>query len=1457
MIVKVKPPHTNKESLPQKLVRLSKDELLQRDVLGRTILHVIVLCNRYDLLRHLLKNPFIKHIFLFIDYESGWNVLHYVVFYRRMQCLKCLQDYFRSDASGMTFGDLLRCKDRNRLTPMQLIHNNYKDLMLVPTCINETNEFELEKRIRRHRLVNEYDEPTNSWWCDARGGSEVYVFGANNNNNLGVGDTSDRIAPTRLSHKFFKANMTSHIHNFNCLPMPRYKEFRVSKYHSVLITRNRNVYTCGIGSYGRLGHSRGNLANQYNFKLVEDLKAETVAVSNNHTVVLGVDGGVYGWGANNYYQLGVIGPGNESRGGSLVDFPNAFEATPIHINTGELKNGGVLRRNPIKGVSVSKIHSLVYTDYEVYSWGLSIGQMGFSTDSSRTIDFRYKDETYKGQFQSKPKAISFRDEIKLVETCETCTCVITVLNDIHVLYNYQHIKLPKIPVKASDKQFDFFKPAVLTRARQIVKVCFRDLGYIALLMDSGDVLGFDLTKDIKSIKYSSIWKPYNEDMNVVDLDISHDGSIILCTRDGSVFRKNNGSKLRQNSISGTTMTPTFINTVTNTKFKRLDGINKVVKVSCDANFTSFGFIRDSMDALPLKVHLNDFLIDFSHLSCTMMAPEDRKQDQLFKSDHDGGANFYIRDFAYPHDNFDDDNDEMMVDNKSKSLDDILLSSFKSKYDYSKNKPPTSLETYKRWSLASPYVIPVDLTYWEEVFNKASTTSYSGYDCFFEFQDYPTMRIGAHKSVFKVRSVLCKKLFLDQEGSLFDNGHVRLFYDSSDSTLRFESGINLKVFLMLIHYIYTNEVVVLADDSYDHLDISSSENSPEYKALKSDFDNMVYTFQIGVNTSHSSTQLFVEKFGPALLNVEDGDKDLIVKLSDGQIKCHTYILICRSAYFETLFSQRWHEENHNNNNNKTNELGLELENITCLQFETILRYLYGVCDAEVFNTVQSTVGNSFEFANFLLELMEIADQFLLLPLKTLCELALKDMITLDDVLVLTIHSDNLKAKKLFLNCAWILFDNLELLIFELSELSYTLLQKIEEQFEVLSKCRQSSSFDDLIKSKQHWFEDQGMVALFVNDVKGFNEIFMSDKKGYLSFKPLIDIKYDSKTNPPIDVQNKKRRSRKSSTRSSVNALNDLRNSLANDLVLERNHSENAIDDNDFETVVYGRRKSSSLKPIKQTSPPAAAIKLNLVSNIIVSSVGLKLTTSTGSVNLTNSSTPTQSSHDRFPSLGMAWKNGSTLSIGSSSGSPKATEVVAKGTTVVEEQRISETKTAINKKVLLKPIMRISQKQRKKLAQEANDETMASGFNQVPKAAASTPMAPWTAPNGGSGDYREKSVESSSTQRKLSLTLASLPMLGTTSKTTPTPTPTPSLTEIMLEESLRTEQQPVIQKTFLEIQQEEEFNRWWQEEAARVQREMGLNSEPKSTKKKNKKGSNKNHQEGDVKKRSRKPKNVTAK
>lgn len=333
------------------------------------------------------------------------------------------------------------------------------------------------------------------------------MFGSNNNNQLGVGDSTNRSVPSRLAHSAFKSKKEE-ITAQDTYRKPRYKQVALSKNHSLIVTRDGELFSCGIGSRGRLGHGFEDLNNYYRFKKVEFFSDEyetkhvkEVAISNNHSLVLTSDNEVYSWGLNSFKQLGYES-NNNANYNQKKGFLETFEANPTLV-LGDLRKYS----KPIIGISVSKVHSVAYSKNELFFWGLNVGQMGIPASDSN-IEVKLHDTVFKGEIQGTPKMVLLKDDIKCLDTTELCTWLVTDKNDIHVYYNYQHFKLPKVPVKASsDKHFDLFKPTILTQVVKIKKIVSMNHEFCSLLLENGSVMTCTPNiRDIKNTKFTSVWK---------------------------------------------------------------------------------------------------------------------------------------------------------------------------------------------------------------------------------------------------------------------------------------------------------------------------------------------------------------------------------------------------------------------------------------------------------------------------------------------------------------------------------------------------------------------------------------------------------------------------------------------------------------------------------------------------------------------------------------------------------------------------------------------------------------------------------------------------------------------------------------------------------------------------------------------------------------------------------------
>ncbi len=102
-------------------------------------------------------------------------------------------------------------------------------------------------------------------------------------------------------------------------------------YHTVFLTNHGKVYSCGFNSSGQLG--LGNTANQPTPQPISTLDPFTISAidcGNEHTVFLTNDGKVYSCGLNTEYQLGrTVDLANPQTTPSIISTLNSFTSFTI------------------------------------------------------------------------------------------------------------------------------------------------------------------------------------------------------------------------------------------------------------------------------------------------------------------------------------------------------------------------------------------------------------------------------------------------------------------------------------------------------------------------------------------------------------------------------------------------------------------------------------------------------------------------------------------------------------------------------------------------------------------------------------------------------------------------------------------------------------------------------------------------------------------------------------------------------------------------------------------------------------------------------------------------------------------------------------------------------------------------------------------------------------------------
>ncbi|XP_010902790.2 inhibitor of Bruton tyrosine kinase isoform X2 [Esox lucius] len=326
-----------------------------RDAFGRTALHLAASLGKKALLDWLLES---KSADLMVkDKESGWTALHRSVFYGHIHCLMSLVKHggnlFTQDKEGLSVLDLTM-KDR----PAHVVFTK--------------------------------TDPT-----------EVYTWGNNANFSLGHGNQESRHHP-EIVDVFARTGVYI-------------KQVVLCKFHSVFLSQKGQVYTCGHGQGGRLGH--GDEQTYLVPRMVEGLMSHhcsQVSAAKDHTVVLTEEGYVYTFGLNTYHQLGLAPPPASSH-------------LPKQVFSKTLKGRTVI------GVAAGRFHTVLWTREAVYSMGLNGGQLGYLLDPNGE-----KCVTTPRQVS----ALHHKDiSIAMVAASNGATVVVTEKGDVYLLADYQCKKL--------------------------------------------------------------------------------------------------------------------------------------------------------------------------------------------------------------------------------------------------------------------------------------------------------------------------------------------------------------------------------------------------------------------------------------------------------------------------------------------------------------------------------------------------------------------------------------------------------------------------------------------------------------------------------------------------------------------------------------------------------------------------------------------------------------------------------------------------------------------------------------------------------------------------------------------------------------------------------------------------------------------------------------------------------
>ncbi|XP_066468568.1 inhibitor of Bruton tyrosine kinase [Tiliqua scincoides] len=505
-----------------------------KDMFGRSALHLASSCGKKGVLDWLAETNEVD--LSAKDKESGWTALHRGIFYGHIDCAWSL----------LKHGVNLYVPDKEGLSALDLV---MKD--------------------RPAHVVFKNTDPT-----------DVYTWGNNINFTLGHGSQQSKHHPELVD--LFPRNGVY------------IKQVVLSKFHSVFLSQKGQVYTCGHGQGGRLGH--GDEQTCLIPRLVESLmvhQCSQVTAAKDHTVVLTEDGYVYTFGLNTFHQLGIVPP-------------------PANCNVPRQVQAKNLKGRMVVGVAAGRFHTVLWTKEAVYTMGLNGGQLGYLLDpngekcvtSPRQVSaLHHKDVT-----------------ISFVTASDGATVCVTERGDIYLLTEYQCKKI-------ASKQLNLKKVLVTGGyleyrvAPQHLKENEGQRTSILALDQAGRVFCW---KSTNSPMKQCRWV-YGRQVYMSDISLNRN-EMMFVTQDGEAFRgkwMDANRNLEKREIVSNIQSPSddvasydTKNVYERIRLEKLAFVHRAVSVTTDPNGSNFAVLQSdpktSLYEIP-SVSTSSFTEDFSKL----------------------------------------------------------------------------------------------------------------------------------------------------------------------------------------------------------------------------------------------------------------------------------------------------------------------------------------------------------------------------------------------------------------------------------------------------------------------------------------------------------------------------------------------------------------------------------------------------------------------------------------------------------------------------------------------------------------------------------------------------------------------------------------------------------------------------------------------------------------------------
>lgn len=958
---------------------LTRTDINSRDAAGLTILHHAassMVESSVDFAQALLEHPWTD---IYIqDAENGWTPLHRAFYFgniaiARLILNRDMQDILGQGSSGFNSHarGLVKIKDNEGYGPLDLFAMTIKDRTLRPEEAPVTDDYEEDDMA--HGDSGDVDDEMRKRLIAPPvllGGDEVYTFGSNKNVTLGFGDEDDRQFPERITirrpdhllQRFYREHRERQNQYWAAMGIPVQEsrlaqpkgtvelpihirntpiviqDVRMSKLHTAVLTTDPvcNLYMCGHGPGGRLG--TGSEVTRYQFTCIESgglgqKKVAAVALGQNHTLAITDEGEVFSWGNNAFGQLGYSLPK-----------PSLKDDDPISTIPRQIF--GPLKRDIITGIAASRIHSVVHTTTSLYTFGKNEGQLGIVDSDARSLEM-----------QVTPRKIAaslFSSPIHSVSAINGATICLLENREVWVFANYGYAKV-NFPLEGFTSSF--LKESWLTTkydtAPNKVKKITSGGDTICALTTSGEVFTVAVSQRVEGLQDTStsttnpkqirgalsapyrIWSSKKSHMAARDVDVDQDGSVILTTDVGSVWRRT-----KRATIKNATTTTAADAKPKDYKFQRVSGLTRVIAVRASA-FGAYAAVRKDCDVTRNQIGVDE--------------PNLWEEFAPLLSFHE---------LTNYEETSDDDEPTPRFWRQATDAQGLRKRALKSK----------DLEAEINDILQRPSAT-ADRTYDMEI---GTTTS--------------DVRIPVHEFILSGRSRTFRNVLLDFRVKGTDQVMPDLLTIKGDDgkVLVLFHGLDFLTIFNFVLYAYTDSFV-------DFWNVTRHYPSLAYRYRGIRTELMKIASRLEMRQLEPAVRQMVNPRRSLHMDMELAIKDqsyfesgdVIVDLADGEMLLHSDVICQRCPFFEGLFKGRAGGQWLAGRQTEESPLvHIDLTHVEKHLFELVVRHLYTDAGEEIFEDVTSEDLNDLlaldELLDHVMDVMSVANELMLDRLSQICQ-----------------------------------------------------------------------------------------------------------------------------------------------------------------------------------------------------------------------------------------------------------------------------------------------------------------------------------------------------------------------------------------------------------------------------------------------------------------------------------------